>query len=146
MDVQQSIEIAAPPEKVWPHLADPNQVREWYTTLVTFRYTGGGPPGRGARVYAEEKGPGMLMRLDFEVSEWRPEREVALHLVSGTGVKAYDQRWALEPSPAGSRFTFSEHVELPYGVFGRLIEGVAGRSSESHVREMLARLKELSEA
>jgi uncharacterized protein YndB with AHSA1/START domain len=146
MDVQQSIEIAAPPERVWPLLVDPDNIQRWYITLTTFRYADGGPPGLGARVYAEEKGPGMLMKLDFEVSEWRPNRNVALHMVSGTGVKAYDQRWTLEPSPAGSRFTFSEHVELPYGALGRLIGGVASRSSEGHVKEMLAKLKALAEA
>jgi uncharacterized protein YndB with AHSA1/START domain len=147
MDVQQSIEITAPPERVWPLLVEPDNVLKWYGTLTTFRYADGGPPGPGARVYAEEKGgPGMLMKLNFGVSEWVENRAVGLHMVSGTGVKAYDQRWVLEPSTEGSRFTFSEHVELPYGAVGRLIDGMVKRTSENHLKEMLAKLKELAEA
>lgn len=146
MDVQQSIEIAAPPERVWPLLVDADNVLKWYRTLTTYRYVEGVQPGPDARVYAEEKGPGMLMKLNFEVSEWVENRVLALHMTSGTGVKGYDQRWTLEPLPAGSRFTFSEHVQMPYGALGQLIGGVARRSSEGHVKEMLAKLKDLAEA
>jgi len=146
MDVRQSIEIAAPPERIWPFLVEPDHVLEWYETLRTFRYAEGRPRGPGVRVYAEEKGTGMLMKLHFEATEWVENRVVALHMISGTGVKGYDQRWLLEPSPTGSRFTFSEHVELPYGPLGRLIGGVAKRSSEGHVKEMLATLKAMAEA
>jgi len=146
MDVHQSIEIAAPPEKIWPLLIEPDNVLKWYGTLRTFRYAEGSPPGLGARIYAEEKGPGVLMKLNFETTDWVENRALALHMVSGTGVKGYDQRWTLDPLPAGSRFTFAEHVELPYGALGKLIGGVARRSSEGHLAEMLAKLKALAEA
>ena len=146
MQVRESIEITAPPEPIWPLLVEPDNVLEWYPTLRRFQYEDAGRRGPGARVYAEEKASGMLMKLHFVISEWVENRVLALHMTAGTGVKGYDQRWAVEPLPAGSRFTFEEQVELPYGALGRLIGKVGRRSSEGHVREMLAKLKALAEA
>jgi hypothetical protein len=88
----------------------------------------------------------VLMKLHFEITDWVENRALALHMVSGTGVKRYDQRWTVEPLPTGSRFSFEEHVELPFGALGRLMGKVGQRSSEGHVREMLAKLKALAEA
>ena len=146
MEVHQSIEVAAPPERIWPLLVEPDNVLKWYPTLRRFQYEDAGQRGPGARVYAEEKASGMLMKLHFVISDWVENRALSLHMTSGTGVKGYDQRWTVEPLPAGSRFTFEEHVRLPYGVLGRLIGKVGQRNSEGHVREMLAKLKALAEA
>jgi uncharacterized protein YndB with AHSA1/START domain len=146
MHVRQSVEIAAPPERIWPLLVEPDNVLKWYPTLRRFEYEDAGQRGPGARVYAEEKASGMLMKLHFVVTDWVEDRMVSLHMVSGTGVKGYDQSWRVEPVPTGSRFTFEEHVELPYGVLGSLLGRVGQRSSEGHVREMLAKMKVLAEA
>ena len=146
MHVRQSVEIATPPERIWPLLIEPDNVLKWYPTLRRFEYEDAGQRGPGARVYAEEKASGMLMKLHFVITDWVEDRMVSLHMVSGTGVKGYDQSWRVEPVPTGSRFTFEEHVELPYGVLGTLLGRVGQRSSEGHVREMLAKLKVLAEA
>jgi uncharacterized protein YndB with AHSA1/START domain len=146
VDVHQSIEVAAPPERIWPLLIDPDSVLKWYPTLRTYRYEDAGKRGAGARIYAEEKASGPLMKLHFEITDWVENRALSLHMTSGTGVKGYDQRWAVEPLATGSRFTFDEHVELPFGFLGKLIGKAGQRSSEGHVREMLARLKALAEA
>lgn len=58
----------------------------------------------------------------------------------------YEQRWALEPTAEGTRFTFSEDVELPYGVLGRVIGRFVQRISDGHVEAMLAKLMALAEA
>ena len=146
MHVRQSVEIATPPERIWPLLVEPDNVLKWYPTLTRFEYEDAGQRGPGARVYAEEKASGMLMKLHFVITDWVEDRMVSLHMVSGTGVKGYDQSWRVEPVPTGSRFTLEEHVELPYGVLGTLLGRVGQRSSEGHVREMLAKLKVLAEA
>ncbi len=146
MHVRQSVEIATPPERIWPLLVEPDNVLKWSSTLRRFEYEDAGQRGPGARVYAEEKASGMLMKLHFVITDWVEDRMVSLHMVSGTGVKGYDQSWRVEPVPTGSRFTFEEHVELPYGVLGTLLGRVGQRSSEGHVREMLAKLKVLAEA
>ena len=67
-------------------------------------------------------------------------------MTSGNFVKGYEQRWTVEATPSGSRFSFMEEVKLPYGIIGKVI-GLFGRRSEAAtVGEMLTKLKSLAEA
>lgn len=145
MDVHGSVEIAAAPERVWPFLVEPEKVKRWYVTLEDFQYIDD-RRGPGARIHIVEHAGGPTLRVDFEATQWAENRLLALHMVSGSGVKSYDQRLQLVDTPAGCRFTFDEHVELPYGPIGRLLGVAAKGTSERHVAEMLAKLKELAEA
>jgi len=96
MHVRRSVDIAAPPERIWPFLVEPDNVLKWYPTLRTFQYEDAGQGGPGAKVYAEEKASGMLMKLHFVINDWVEYRTVSFHMVSGTGVKGYDQSWVVE--------------------------------------------------
>jgi uncharacterized protein YndB with AHSA1/START domain len=145
MHVRRSVDIAAPPERIWPLMVEPDNVRRWYPTLRAYAYEDAGRRGPGAHIYAEEKASGVLMRLHFEVTDWVENRAISLHMVEGTGVKGYDQTWTLEPTPTGSRFTFEESVTLPYGVLGSVIGRIGQRGSEAHVAEMLSTVKALAE-
>jgi hypothetical protein len=86
------------------------------------------------------------MKMDFKITECRENEKLGLRMVSGTGVKAYEQSWSLEPIPSGSRFTFSEDIELPYGVIGKLLGLILEPMSAGTVDKMLAKLKTLAEA
>jgi len=145
MDVHQSIDITAPPEHVWPLLVEPDKVKQWYVTLEDFEYVDGDRGGLGRRVHVVEHATGSTLRVDFETTRWVENRGLALHMTSGNMVKTYDQSWDLEPTPTGCRFTFDEHVELPFGPLGRVIGALGRRTSERHVTEMLSKLKALAE-
>lgn len=69
MKVQRSIEIAAPPEKIWPFLVEPDKILKWCITLEKFEYTGEQRSGVGTPFYFEEKAAGGLMKLNFVVTE-----------------------------------------------------------------------------
>jgi carbon monoxide dehydrogenase subunit G len=51
MDVHRSIDIAAPSERVWPFLVDPDKVMRWFVGLREFRYLDDGSRKTGARVH-----------------------------------------------------------------------------------------------
>ena len=146
MKVRDSVEIAAPPEKVWPLLVDPENILKWCITFRKFEYSGNQHSGVGTTFYIEEKAGGPLMKLNFRAEEWQKNRRLTFRMVSGNSVKLYRQVWTIDPIPSGSRFIFSERVELPYGFIGKLMELFARRGSEATVKKMLAKLKNLAEA
>jgi len=145
MKVQKSIEIAAIPQKIWPFLVEPDKILRWCITFSKFQYITGQRSGVGTAFYVEEKAGGPLMKLNFTVTEWEENKKLAFNMTSGTFVKGYEQTWAVDATPPGSRFTFMEQVKLPYRVIGKVMELFARRGSEATVKEMLAKLKSLVE-
>ena len=146
MKVQKSIEIAAPPEKIWPFLIEPEKILKWCITFLKFEYTGEQRSGVGTTFYLEEKAGGPLMKLNFRITEWVENERVAFSMTSGNFVKGYEQSWTVEVTPSGSRFTFMEEVKLPYGIIGKIMGLFAQRGSEATVGKMLPKLKSLAEA
>ncbi len=146
MRVRKSIEIAAPPEKVWPYFVEPEKVLQWCTTFRRFEYTGAQHGGVGTPLYIEEQAGGRLSKMQFEVTQWRENERLGLRMVSGASYPRYVQEYSLEPCPVGSRCTFEEEIELPYGVLGKLVGLVAERGSAATVTKMEAKLKKLAEA
>jgi uncharacterized protein YndB with AHSA1/START domain len=144
--VHKSIEITAPPEKIWPFLVEPDKILKWCITFRKFEYTSEQCSGVGATFYLEEKAGGPLMKLNFRIREWVENRRVAFSMISGNFVKGYEQSWTVETTPSGSRFTFMEEVKLPYGIIGKIMGLVGQRGSEATVGKMLSKLKSLAEA
>jgi hypothetical protein len=146
MHAQESIVLLAASEKVWPFLFEPEKVLQWCLTYQKYQYSGEQHSGVGTRFYVEEKAGGPLMKYTFEATEWEQNRKLTQKMISGTGVKAYQQNLLLEPQEQGCRFTFSEEVELPMGFLGRIIGSLAEGMSRSTLRKMLSTLKTLVEA
>ena len=66
-------------------------------------------------------------------------------MVSGNMMKSYQERWTLEATASGSRFTFMEQGELGLGIIGKIIGPLAERGSAATIDKMLAKLKSLVE-
>ena len=146
MRVQRSIEIAAPPEKIWPFLVEPVKILKWFTLLQKFEYTGEQRSGVGTPFYYEEKSGPQLMKLNYVVTEWVENERLAFIMTSGP-LKKDDQIWSIESTPAGSRFTLTEDVEMPWGIIGKIMVALfAGRMIGKNLEEILANLKSLAEA
>jgi uncharacterized protein YndB with AHSA1/START domain len=145
MKVQRSINIAAPPEKVWPLVAEPEAILKWYMPLQKFEYTSEQRNEVGAPIHFEEKVGGRLLKLDCVVTEWAENEAFAFKMTTGD-MKSYQERWSLESTSSGSRFTFQEQGELPYGIVGKIVDPLAERGSAATVEKMLQKLKSLAEA
>lgn len=145
MKVQWSVEIAAQPEKIWPFLVEPEKILEWCITLRKFEYTSEQRSGIGTPFYFEEKAAGQLMRLNFEVTDWIENEKIAFNMIQGNFVKGYKQQWTVEAISSGSKFTFMEEIEFPYGIIGRIIGLFAQFISKATVKKMLTRMKSLVE-
>jgi uncharacterized protein YndB with AHSA1/START domain len=146
MSVQRSIEIEATPEEVWPFLTDPERILEWYSPLQRLEYTTEQQGGVGATFYFEHASPMGTLKLNCVVTEWVENEVFAFEMTSGNLIKGYAERRTVEAIPLGSRFTFTEEVDLPFGAIGRLIQPLAERSSGTTVERILAKLKSIVEA
>ena len=146
MKASKSIEIAAPPGAVWPYFVDPEKVLGWCITFKKYEYSGAQQGGVGTPLYIEEDAGTGLTKMNFEVTGWKENERVDLHMLSGGNYKRYEQHWWLEAVPGGSRFTFSEEIDLPYGALGKLIGLFAERMSARTLDKMLPRLKSMAEA
>lgn len=146
MKLQGTIEIAAPPKKIWPFLVEPDKILKWCITYQKFEYTGNKRPGMGATFYLEEKAGGPLLKANFAITEWVENQKLACKMTSGNFIKAYEQKMTLEVIPSGSKFTFAEDVKLPYGPIGSLIGFMGKSGSQAHLKEMMGKLKGLAEA
>ena len=112
------VDVDAPPEQVFAAATDWEGQGEWMlgTRVWPTRFRGRGVGGRTTAI--TKIGP--LRILDpMEITGWDPPRScTVLHtgnLVRGPGAMQ------VEPRPdGGSVFVWSEELELPFGVLGRL--------------------------
>lgn len=145
MKVQRSVVIEAPKEKVWPFLVQPDKIMEWYAPMRRFEYRGEQRAGVGTTIYAEERVAGRPRRLNFVVTDWADKEKIAFKMTSGEYLQGYEEKWMLETTPAGTRFTVAEDAKLPHGVLGNVMGVFARRSSSASMGTMLSRLKGFAE-
>jgi len=145
MRVQGSIEIAAPPEKVWPYLVNPEKTMQWFTSLKKFDYTSQ-QHGVGTTFYWEEQSGKRVYKLNFVTTEWVENQVFGYKMTSGDFFKGYTERWTIEPTPSGSRFSYNDQIEFPWGIFGKIIGFFAKRNSMAIGKKINANLKSLAEA
>ncbi len=145
MLVRMSVDIDAPPERVWPFLVEPEKAKRWFTALKKFEWTSEEHEGVGSTFFWEEEANNRFYNLYFETTEWAENRVFGYRMTSGDFFKSYDERWEIDPTPNGSRFTFNDHIEFPYGPFGKIIGWIAAKGAKETGAEVLSNLKRLAE-
>jgi uncharacterized protein YndB with AHSA1/START domain len=145
MKAEGTIVLNAPAEKVWPYLVEPEKVLLWSSTYKKYEYAGDQHSGVGTRYYLEEKGGGPLMKINFEATEWIDNQALTLRMLSGQGVKAYQQTYRLEKLEQGCQLAFMEEVELPMGFLGKMLGALAEGMSKATIKQIQLKLKALVE-
>ena len=111
-----SIDIDAPPDRVYALVSDITRMGEWSPECVSCEWTKGSTgPAVGARFKAKNKGgrgPAWFNTPVVTVAE--PGREFAFNR-SGPGIGSYTWRYVLEPTTTGTRLTESFDAERPLG-------------------------------
>lgn len=142
--VALDVVVDAPPEALWAAVTDWERQAEWMLGTQV-RVVGGAAEGVGARLEAFT-GIGRAGFVDtMVVTEWDPPRRATvLHtgrVVRGTGL------FEVFALPGGrSRFVWSEDLELPLGLMGRLGFPLVRPVFLAGVRASLARLAAVVEA
>jgi uncharacterized protein YndB with AHSA1/START domain len=145
MKVEKTIVISATPDKIWPFLVKPDKILMWFDSFKKFEYANDKHSGIGTIYYVEEKVPGPLRKIDFEVKNWIENENLVLEMKSGKNVSSYEIRWNLNATQSGTKFHFVEEVGMPFGVIGKIL-GVLGQgTADKMVEGMLIKLKNLAE-
>ena len=145
MLVSMSVDLEAPPERVWPYLVEPDKTMAWFTAVKKFDWTSE-PGGVGSTFYWLEEAAGREYNIYFETTEWEPNHVFGYRMTEGDFFKSYDERWVIDETPDGSRFTFNDHIEFPYGPIGKIIGWFAARNARAEGAKILENLKRLVEA
>ena len=152
--VEKSIEIRAPPEKVWEMLAL-DRFQEWEEEmqkgLKSLEYTSEvrTPKDKykvGASGHMNIKEMGMR-ELDFEVTESLENEKLTYHVKkSKTNQTMGIITLILEPVEDGTKFTYVFDYEMSWGIFGKFLDKLFGkRESEKAQEKWLKKLKSILE-
>lgn len=144
MKVERTIEIAAPPERVYEVVMDPRQLEDWVSIHESLIDAPNGELQKGAELTQCLKLAGRRFNVHWKVVEddcptrvvWEGQGPVHSH-----AKVVYE----FEPSGEGTRFSYMNQYDLPGGPLGKL----AGRSVAGVTRKAadksLERLKKLLE-
>lgn len=134
----RTIEVAQPPDAVFPWLLDADRVPRWTGNLQAYEQIGHGPVGAGTRFREVLELGGSSFAVEMEVSRYEPPRGAETRF-STNGVDLVNV-YALEPAGAGTRLT--QTLDAKASSFGArmLIPVVQGRL-ERKLTEDLERLE-----
>lgn len=100
---------------VWDALADIASHVEWMADAVAIRFTSPRTEGVGTTFDCDTKVGPLKLRDRMEVTEWEPERAMAVRhvgLVTGEG------RFSLRPDGAGTALVWEESLDFPWWIPG----------------------------
>lgn len=152
--IEKSIEINAPPEKVWEMLAL-DRFQEWEEEmekgLKSLEYTSEVRTpkdkykvGTSGHMNIKEMGMG---EFDFEVTESLENEKLTYHMrKSGTNQTTGIITLILEPVEERTKFTYVFDYEMPWGILGKFLDKLfARRMSEKECEKWLKKLKSILE-
>lgn len=120
-----SIEIDAPPSRVWEIVEPVEHHVDWMQDAVAIRFETEQTRGVGTRFVCDTKVGPITLADRMEITAWVPEQTMGVRhsgLVTGEGA------FTLTPIDLGrrTRFTWSETLHFPWWLGGRLGEAVGG--------------------
>ena len=109
--LEESVEIAAPPARVWDLVKDPREMTRWSPQTWKSFLRGGGQPAEGSRfVNLNRKGP-LMWPTRSKIVRFEPEREIAFRIEENWVVWSF----RLEAIPAGGT-RLVQRRETPDGI------------------------------
>lgn len=143
--VHAEIEIAAPPERVFAYVLDPDHLDEWVTIHRKVNSVDPGPPREGMRMEQTLCLRGTKFKVKWKLTEYGDGRATWV----GRGPVGSEARtsYVLEPGrEGGTRFKYENEFRAPGGPLGAAASRVlVGGLPEREAKASLQRLKALLE-
>lgn len=116
VEIKVSVDVAAPPGQVWAAITDWEGQGDWILA-TTVRQRSAAREGLGTEIEALTGVGRFAVRDTMRVTEWDPPRRCTMQhtgrLIRGRGI------FDVVARSGGSRFSWTEELELPFGVLGR---------------------------
>jgi carbon monoxide dehydrogenase subunit G len=142
-----SIEIQAPPERIWPWLDEGGRLKQWVSWLVEVREDSNAPHVAGAQrvwVMRDENNGGELMEIHLTYTQYAPPSHMSVR--SGVaGVFAGNEGYHLTALGNGQTRIDADGQDEYQMWLARLMEPLITPQAEKKMRADLAHLKELVE-
>jgi carbon monoxide dehydrogenase subunit G len=142
--VERTIEIGAPPERVYEVVMDPRHLQDWVTIHDQLEEAPDGPLERGSELTQRLKLAGRKFKVRWKVVENDACRRVVWDGQGPVHSRA-QVIYGFEQNGEGTRFSYSNEYDLPGGVLGRMAGGAVKRVTTKEVDATLERLKKLLE-
>ena len=144
MKVERTIEIAAPPHRVYDVVMDPSRLEDWVTIHHHLEDAPNGPLKKGSKLTQYLRLAGKRFKVRWTVVENDPCVRVVWE---GRGPVASHARvvYELEGNGDGTRFSYLNEYDLPGGPLGRFATRAVSRVTQKELDGSLQRLKSLVE-
>lgn len=144
MKVERTVEIDAPPERVYDVVMDPARLEEWVTIHHHLEDAPNGRLRKGSKMTQCLKLAGKKFNVRWTVVENDPCVRVVWE---GRGPVASHARvvYELEENSDGTRFSYLNEYDLPGGALGRIAGRAVSRVTQKELDGSLQRLKLLVE-
>jgi len=146
MKREESIDIAAPPEKIWSLLVKRESILAIDPLIKSFDFVGEQHGGVGKMCYMEKESSGRRIRSLCRFTEWEENKKLALNQFMGD-VARMQVAYTIEATKGGSRLTLMYEVVMPYWIIGKLLELLVLRPVMKEIGpQVVANVKRLAEA
>jgi uncharacterized protein YndB with AHSA1/START domain len=144
-EVVTSIQIAAPPEKVWELAMDPKRLHEWVTIHRRLHRHDNGPPRKGYEMEQTLHLRGVNFKVHWELVRYDPGRHAEWH-GRGPARSHAETEYTVTEVDGGTRFDYRNDFKAPLGPLGAVASrAIVGGLPRREADASLARLKALAE-
>lgn len=144
--VTASIQITAPPAKVWKMVMDPNRLADWVTVHRELNSADDGPPRVGYRMDQQIHLRGVSLDVHWKLVDCRP-CELAVWEGRGPARSRARTEYVLSPAgDGGTRFDYTNEFRPPLGPIGAiasraLVGGIPEREATRTLERLRAQLE-----
>jgi carbon monoxide dehydrogenase subunit G len=141
-EVVTSIDIAAPPEKVWALAMDPERLHEWVTIHRRLHDHDGGPPRKGYAMEQTLHLRGVNFKVHWELVACDAGRHAEWH-GRGPARSRAETEYRLTSVDGGTHFDYRNEFKAPLGPLGAvasraIVGGLPRREADASLRRLKA--------